>query len=551
MIDAQLVTWLSQVADGRQVALSLSDHGRGLVERLGWQWLAAVIRPIHLTYPKRPIELVLCAATREPMPSGRPISAGLPGGAFTVENGIGILTLFGDPDLMAIERRVSVPDNNLLDEEVPFRFVDADGGLRRKFGDLYTKVYRKRPVLLDRWRQFSNDHKPWTRNIAVRGASRIHPLVEQTRLSGPTTPTAWFALHWLETGGAESWALESMRLAKQAGFQVVITVDHAAPQRVLPEVLELTEEVYFAANVLAGEDWGTFQRALLSHYDVKLLHIHHSTMAYQFLPELRHTAPSVRVVDSTHIIEHRTGGFVRQSIESSELVDLHHVISPQLRDDYVLDRGIAPSKVIYAPLTQVTDGQLEPETPRKQRNPCEPLRIGFLGRLAAQKRPFLFVELVRRLSRKYSGRFSYLMQGSGALESFVDEQVARGGLGNVLERRSWGPVGQFFDDIDVLVISSDNEGLTLTALEADMHGVVVLSADVGSQITVVAPQVLVPRAPGRFLDEAIKVLARLGGEPDFYRDVLDQQHELHMKVRELESASSFFARYFAEILGKA
>ena len=41
------------------------------------------------------------------------------------------------------------------------------------------------------------------------------------------------------------------------------------------------------------------------------------------------------------------------------------------------------------------------------------------------------------------------------------------------------------DAADVLVITSDNEGVTLTSFEADAHDALVISADVGSQRSVV------------------------------------------------------------------
>lgn len=177
-----------------------------------------------------------------------------------------------------------------------------------------------------------------------------------------------------------------------------------------------------------------------------------------------------------------------------------------------------------------------------------PLRIGFLGRLAPQKRPFLFVELARRLERSAPGRFRFVMQGSGALDDFVTENIARAGLTGNIERRAWGPAEELFKDIDVLAITSDNEGLTLTALEADRKGVVVLSADVGSQVTVVVPQLLAPPTPDAFLRHAVPALRRLADDPARFAELRRAQHELHDHIRAQESASDFMRRYYADIL---
>lgn len=556
MDDQELLERLSEAVDGREVRLSLSDEGRAVLERMGPAWLAAVVRPLQLTYPNRPLELVLRAESREPFRVGPPIpDADLLANAFNSGNGRGLASVRGDANLEPVNRPISLPSLRLLDEDLPFRFMSAEGGWKRKLGDVYTRIYRKAPVALDRWRQAANDRQHWTRNMAARVASDVQPVSPTAARPGTelsdARPAVLFALHWLEAGGAEAWAFESIRLAREAGLKVIVVVDRAAPQRLFEQTAEMSDEVYLAANSLNPEDWNPFYRVLLTRHNFVAWHIHHSSTAYAFLPELAHLAPQVEVIDSTHIIEHRTGGFVRQSIENSDLIDLQHVISPQLRDEMVLNQGIDASKVIYAPLTNMSHQQTRSGDAPPARDPSRPLRIGFLGRLAAQKRPFLFVELVRRLAHKYPGKFEFVMQGSGALAAYVDEQVARARVGEVIERRAWGPANEFFADIDVLVISSDNEGLTLTALEADAQQVIVQSADVGSQITVVAPEVLVPRPPGQFLRAAVPALVRLADDPDYFAQTLAHQHEMHNRLRQLESASAYFASHFAGLTRKA
>lgn len=544
-----LLETLQRTAGDRECALSLSDEGLSLMTRLGAPWLDSVLRTALLTFSGHPVDLVLRADPVDPMEPGRVIVPGLPGDTFTKEGGIGMLTVEGELDVARIGRRVSVPGRALLDERTPHAFVDARHGLRRRIGTMYGQVYRKAPLSLDRWKQSRNHRRDWRTGTAVRGAQAMRPVGSprpRAESSFPA-PAAWMAMHWLEPGGAESWALESAAVAREAGFEVIITVDRAAPQRLLDRALAVTPHVYLAANTLAWDDWGRFGLALLREYDVRLLHIHHSATAYQFLPGVRHLAPGLRVIDSTHLAEHRTGGFVRQSLEHSELIDLHHVISPVLRDNYVLDSGVPADRVAYRPLTGLAgQGVVTADRPARERS--APLRVGFLGRLAPQKRPFLFVELARRLERSAPGRFRFVMQGSGALDDFVTENIARSRMTALIERRAWGPAEDLFEDIDVLVITSDNEGLTLTALEADRKGVVVLSADVGSQVTVVVPELLAPATPDAFLRHAVPALHRLADDPDLLAGLRRAQLELHDDIRARESASEFMRRYYAEIL---
>lgn len=535
---------------GAAVRVSLTEQGRAVVGRLGTKWVERALASLTLAYPRADLELVLAASQSEPMKRPEPVLPSLAGPMYG-DRGIGRISVtYGDESQKPVRRIVSLPSEMLLDGAGEFAFIQPTDRVRRVAGRVYSGLYDRAPLMLDAWRQRRNtkvqdargEMRPKDRGLASAG--------EATRLSTEPGPqVAWFALHWLESGGAESWAFESAALAAKAGFEVVITADVAAPQRLLDRALDITEHVYLAANGLAEEDWEPFITNLVRKHRVSVVHIHHSRRAYDALPEFRHTLESLTVIDSTHIVEHRTGGFVRQSIEFSPLVDLHHVISPELQGLYVDHAGIDPAKVVFHPLTEASAPPAVEEAVERARHPG-PLRIGFLGRLAPQKRPFLFIELARRLHRRRRGAFTFIMQGDGVLGPVIERQIKRKGLTDVIERRAWGPVDSFMAGIDVLVVSSDNEGLTLTSLEAEMHGVLVLSADVGSQRTVIAPAMLVPRAPRDFLKAATRALLRVAASERAYREAMTQQTRLVQELSNILPASVYFEDMFHKLKEK-
>lgn len=527
------------------VRLSLTDHGSQIAGRLGGRWFASVVDSQRLAHPGRALELILTAITSEPFMRSHPVQPGTAGGMYGEGRAVGRLTVpgTGGSGGEPVARILTVPSVSLLDDAGEFEFIAPTSRERRIAAKIYKTAYSRAPLLLDRWRQ--------SRNSSLVGHRReIKAISPGLVAQGPELardpqqrPAVWLALHWLETGGAESWAFDAARIARDAGFEVIITADVPAPQRELDKALELADHVYVPANVLAEEDWGPFLRGVVSKHRIAALHIHHSGRAYGFLPELRHLCDDVLVIDSTHIVEHRTGGFVRTSVEYSNHIDQHHVISPELRDIYLLDAGLPKDKVHYHPLTRARTVATSPRAARAE----GPLRIGFLGRLAPQKRPFLFVELVARLHAKNPEAFSFVMQGSGVLSSLTAGQIAKKGLGDVIERRDWGPVGQFMDEVDVLVISSDNEGLTLTTLEAEEHGVLVLSADVGSQRTVIAPNLLVPRDPSGFLGESVRALTRLATTDGAFAEALAAQAELVASLESVQPARDYLATTFTTL----
>lgn len=526
-----------------QVDVSLTAAGSRIAGRLGGVWFARVLAALGLAYPDRDMEVVLAVEDSEPMGPARPIFPTLSGPMYSEGRAVGRISVrAATPRGEPIRRTVVLPGERALDGDPDFHFITPTDLKRRVAERVYAELYGRAPLILDEWRQRRNTRVQSRRGLMRPDAEPLHSVGSGVATDAAERPTAWFALHWLEPGGAESWALESAQLAAQAGFRVVMTVDMPAPQRLLERALAITPDVFLAANGLAEEDWDPFVVGLLVRYAPTLVHVHHSRRAYSALPDVRHLLRGTVVVDSTHIIEHRTGGFVRQSIELSSFIDLHHVISPELRDVYQLDAGLSEDRVAYHPLT-APGAVVATQRPDRQ----GPLRVGFLGRLAPQKRPFLFVELARRLHRKDPEGFTFVMQGDGVLGSIVDAQVSRSGLGGSLRRVAWGPVDGFMESVDVLVISSDNEGLTLTTLEAEEHGVLVLSADVGSQRSVVAPALLAPREPHAFLRAAEAMLRKLAESPDADAAARAAQSARVRLVSSVQPASSYFADFYASL----
>jgi glycosyltransferase involved in cell wall biosynthesis len=127
----------------------------------------------------------------------------------------------------------------------------------------------------------------------------------------------------------------------------------------------------------------------------------------------------------------------------------------------------------------VTPGVEEPnhsgDSPKNKR---ENLVIGFVGRFAQIKRPDKFISVVEQLY-KNSPNVEFRMYGDGELRSEIQHEVMRKQL----------PV-QFFDfatsayevlsSIDILLITSDNEGTPLTVMEASFAGVPCISTNVGA-----------------------------------------------------------------------
>ena len=105
----------------------------------------------------------------------------------------------------------------------------------------------------------------------------------------------------------------------------------------------------------------------------------------------------------------------------------------------------------------------------------------FLGRMIRQKRPDRFVEVIEQLHNKYqSGNFFGLMVGDGPLMTEVGALVDQKGLGGVLKLAgAQTEVWPFIAASDVLVLTSDTEGLPGVVLEAALLHVPSVASEVG------------------------------------------------------------------------
>ncbi|QIM15858.1 glycosyltransferase family 4 protein [Leucobacter insecticola] len=383
---------------------------------------------------------------------------------------------------------------------------------------VYRELEQRSPVALDavretlmqrRERAISAPLERWPGCEAARSAEPVITAWSHTPAAPePTAPRAvLFGLHWLQTGGAERWALESVSLAKAAGFLPVIVTDQNSvhPWLTAPELADCVIITMSFPEHLHTLDIG-LTHALLENYNFSGVMIHHCQWLYLSLPWIAKHRPDLPVVDSLHIVEYLGGGYPGLSVQYDRFIDRHHAISPELVRWMTDVQGVDATKIDMAPLAQLTT---DVSTEFAARDPQRPFSIAFIGRLSRQKRPDVFLLLVHRL-HKLGIPFHAIMHGDGEMRDTVDGLIDHFGLQSVLERRYEDtPVSDTLDAADLLVITSINEGLTLTTFEAVATGVPVLSADVGSQRTIVQDMMLVPRPARPFIRQATSAITAL------------------------------------------
>ncbi len=138
--------------------------------------------------------------------------------------------------------------------------------------------------------------------------------------------------------------------------------------------------------------------------------------------------------------------------------------------------------------------------------PLEVPVVMFVGRLTAIKRPDRLVEAFGMVLERIPEAV-LAVAGEGELLKEVRRSVER--LGDSVRFLGWqSDVGRLYAAADLVVISSDNEGMPMTLIEAAMAGVPGVTTDVGSasEVVVHGSTGLVVAPDARDLADAIIVL---------------------------------------------
>lgn len=384
----------------------------------------------------------------------------------------------------------------------------------------------------------------------VNKAGKVqHPWVEVTPGRAPKgSPRAVVvAMHWFQAGGAERWALETVKLVRDAGFIPIVITDRDGHQPWIADPA-FDDAILLPMTMPVQERPGDSPvlRALFEQFDIAGILIHHCQWMYDNAWWVKTHFPQTRIVDSLHIVEYYFhGGFPKESVSHDEWIDLHHVISPQLEHWLINDHQIAPEKVVDAPLVGLTADAKTPSF--KERDKTKPFTVAYIGRMVRQKRPEAFVLAAKAVNAAYPGKVRFIMQGNGDMDAFSDMMIKRYGLEEVIERRALdAPVAQTYRDADALLISSINEGITLTSIEAISAGVPVISANVGSQETLIPPKGLCRRMTSNFVHDAKSALSHILNNEEDRRKLWESELARLQKFSELESAETYFKKMLKE-----
>jgi glycosyltransferase involved in cell wall biosynthesis len=297
--------------------------------------------------------------------------------------------------------------------------------------------------------------------------------------TGDPRPALLVIIPWLKAGGAERLLVTILR-GLIPDFHITIATTDIDPHPLRPDFLTVSNEIFHLAEMFEDPHEQTlFIQHLADSRRVQFALTSSSLPAISALTTLKRNIPNLF---SANILHNNVADSVfRAAVGNDNAVDKHIIVSSKIRASLV-SLGISNDKIIYIP------NGIKPPAIKMDRKTARaslgifdntPILV-WIGRLAPEKRPTAFVDIIRNILKLYD--IVGVIVGDGPERNQVETLIHRYNLEShikVLGYQQREKLGAIYAAADLLVLTSEVEGMPLVILEGLASGVPVASTQVG------------------------------------------------------------------------
>ena len=295
---------------------------------------------------------------------------------------------------------------------------------------------------------------------------------------------------WMVTGGADRFNLDLIKRMdrKKFSFTIISTMPSKNEWR---RQFEKYATIYDLTTFLEMKDWIGFINYIIKKNNIKLIFNSNSEFGYRILPYLKAKYPQIPITDFVHMEEWymKNGGFSRDSSIMQNVIDKTFTCNENSRNIFInyFKRNESEIKTIYI---GVDEKKFDPQKYNKEeiidkindkRLSRDKIIISYICRIAEQKRPYLMLEVVKKLA-EIRENFVVVVAGEGSLLNGLKKIVKKEKLDDffvfVGNKKN---TEEIYAISDLTLNTSIKEGLALTSYESLAMGVPVVSSDVGGQ----------------------------------------------------------------------
>ena len=295
----------------------------------------------------------------------------------------------------------------------------------------------------------------------------------------------------MECGGADKFNLDVLKHLNRERYEIGVVTTVPAESEWRQEFQKYADDLFELPAFLDMNDWAGFLHHYVATRQVKIVWNISSYFAYYTLPWLRTAFPEVAIIDCIHAegAYWRAGGYPRVSGAVDSVLEKTFVTNDFTRRVLVEKYGKPKEKtqVIYTGVDErefdpdTIDGTAVRETYQLGNRPV----VLYLCRLAAEKRPFLMLEIAKAVVAQIPD-VCFLAVGGGPQLDELKTKAARMGLEKtVVFTGRVADTKPFYKAADLFLLCSLKEGLSITTMEAMLMKLPVVSADIASQYELV------------------------------------------------------------------
>lgn len=271
-----------------------------------------------------------------------------------------------------------------------------------------------------------------------------------------------FIFNTYDMGGAEKVHLEVLRATKKYDTITLFT-NKSRNKHFLNAYENLTriiETSKISNNILGRWFMAGYMQKLIEQSNIKMLFGSRSGLFYDMLQSIQ--KDNLQVIELFHAMD---GNIEFYSIKESERINLRIFIDNGTQDSFykLFDRYDLDS-TLKKRCTIIENGVIVPDVLKKIKNE-DTLKVLFVGRDAPVKR----LHIIRNVAQKLE-KVSFVFVG--VLDNVEDSKNIHA-VGKVQNPKP------YYQEADILLITSRSEGFPMVIMEAMANGVVVVSTDVG------------------------------------------------------------------------
>lgn len=293
---------------------------------------------------------------------------------------------------------------------------------------------------------------------------------------------------WIAVGGADKFNVDLLKGIDKTKFEITVitTEPNLNPWRA--QIEENVVGFYDLTTFLDQRYWVSFINYIIEKNEIDLIFNTNSRFGYSILPYLKAKHSEIPIIDYVHMEEWywRNGGYSRDTSAVHEVIDKTLLCNENSRKILVDHFKVKDeeTKTVYI---GVDEEKFNPEkmdiNEIKERLGVnkEKKVISFIARIEGQKRPYLLIEILNKLSKERND-FVCVVAGNGSLLKQIKQKAKHYKIQeNIVFLGEVKNTKEIYAISDVTLNCSIKEGLALTSYESLSMGVPVVSADVGGQ----------------------------------------------------------------------